>query len=95
MKNLNELNKKVKAGAAFLDVVKPNWHKKIDTETLDLRNRYVCVLGQLYDEYYNGKDTLGLTGTFVDNLGFYGTKRQCPQLTKLWVALVKKLQKLR
>ena len=44
----------VEDGAKLLDSVDPDWYKKVKITTLDMSNGNVCVLGQLYDDYYEG-----------------------------------------
>lgn len=48
-------------GTKLLDHVMPNWHKRINIETLDLGNRQFCILGQLYGDYLLGLRALGLS----------------------------------
>lgn len=35
-------------GASWLDNVKPNWHKLIDVNTLDINLWSKCILGQVF-----------------------------------------------
>lgn len=87
---------KVKAGAAFLDVVKPGWTKKINLDELDLTGTYTCVLGEIYGDYGKGLTSLGLiAGTEIpDNLGFHSTSSvQYTRLTRAWKAFIRKLRR--
>jgi len=85
MKIPHTIEKRVEAGVAFLNVVKPNWLKKIDVEKLDLIDKKVCMLGELYGNYDDGLSQLGLkNGTSATNLGFYGSERGYKVLTEVW-----------
>ena len=42
---------RVAKGAALLDEMEPGWYQKIDLVTLNLRNCFSCVIGQVYGEY--------------------------------------------
>ena len=93
MKIPHTIEKRVEAGVAFLNVVKPNWLKKIDVEKLDLGNKKVCMLGELYGYYDDGISTLGLENkTSATNLGFYGSKRGYKVLTAAWKNKIAKLR---
>jgi hypothetical protein len=39
---------RVRAGAAWLDTIDPNWASKIDLSTFDMRDSCLCVLGQVF-----------------------------------------------
>lgn len=58
---LQTLQDRVKRGAALLDEKHPGWAEKIDKLLLDMNDCYDCVLGQLYGEYFDGREALGLT----------------------------------
>lgn len=45
-------------GAELLDKYQPDWFQKIDLEDLDLGGCYYCILGQLFDHYSIGVETL-------------------------------------
>jgi len=49
---------RVEQGVRFLDVRVPGWYEMIDVERLDIRNKYACVLGQVYGEYSKGLQEL-------------------------------------
>jgi hypothetical protein len=49
---------RVEHGARFLNVRVPGWYEMIDVERLDIRNKYACVLGQVYGEYSRGLQEL-------------------------------------
>lgn len=62
----------VAAGAAFLDVVMPDWVDRIAIERLRVPSLVDCVLGQLYGSFRAGMDTLSLCGASAVTLGFDG-----------------------
>jgi len=47
-----QLQRKVKKGIIWLNEVKPGWYKEIDVETLRMDNRYSCVCGQLFTNFW-------------------------------------------
>lgn len=47
------ISARVHAGATYLDSKYPNWHREIDTETLQLEVCDECILGQLYFDYFD------------------------------------------
>ena len=97
MKISKNVLKRVDAGVAFLNVVKPDWLKRIDVSKLDLGNAKVCILGELYNSYENGVLVLGLDDeTSSISLGFYDfDKRQYEQLTQAWKNKITKLRKVK
>lgn len=53
----------IQRGAALLDQHNPDWWKKIDLRSLDMRSHYDCIMGQLYVNYYLGLDRFALLGS--------------------------------
>lgn len=45
---------KVDAGARLLDGFTPGWENRIDLDQLRLDNACKCILGQLFDWYWDG-----------------------------------------
>jgi hypothetical protein len=45
---------RVQRGAGYLDGVDPEWHRRVDSETLELDDGRHCVLGQLHGEFRLG-----------------------------------------
>jgi len=45
---------RVQRGAKYLDGVDPEWHRRVDSETLELEDGRHCVLGQLHGEFRLG-----------------------------------------
>lgn len=92
-----DLDKKVSAGVAFLDVVRPGWYKEINTKELDLAESNVCMLGEIYGSYLDGKSELGLQSTSAESLGFYidaaSGKGMYDYLTKSWKQRIAKIRK--
>lgn len=59
-------------GSAFLDIRRPGWDECIDLDRLSGQSNTNDVLGQLYGDFNLGCDTLGISDTVVDRLGFCG-----------------------
>lgn len=100
------LQLQVEAGAAFLNVAFPGWETRIDVSNLRLADGNVCVLGQLYDDYGDGKKLLGITEKVAINgnglinlteaLGFFNdNKSWYPILTRLWKKKIAQLRRKR
>jgi len=49
---------RVNAGAEFLDTLEPGWYDRVDLRTLDIRNTYNCILGQLFKHFAEGEKYL-------------------------------------
>lgn len=49
-----QAHRRAMRGAAYLDEVDPDWHRRIDEDTLELANGQSCVLGQLHGVFRNG-----------------------------------------
>ena len=41
-------------GAVYLDTIRPMWFKEIDLKTLDLDDPSQCILGQCFDDFWDG-----------------------------------------
>lgn len=50
----------VERGAALLSEQMPRWEKEIDVDRLAIYDGECCVLGQVYGEYGDGLQALGL-----------------------------------
>jgi hypothetical protein len=62
----------VRAGIAFLDErADHEWRQEINLETLDMRDEYACVFGQLFGDYTTAQNQFGLTAIEASALGFY------------------------
>ena len=87
---------RVRAGIAFLNAVKPNWKKKIDLDRLDLSSDRTCVIGEVYGDYGDGMEKLGI-GALSDSAIALGFKedgvfdKNYPLLTKIWKQELKKI----
>lgn len=59
---LKELTRTVRKGAALLDVMEPGWFRpsKVALSRLAMGSCEVCVLGQLYGDYMDGLNHLGI-----------------------------------
>jgi len=55
---MDYLQERVRAGAAWLDGVDPSWRERIDLGRLQLAECCECILGQLYGNYAGGLDAL-------------------------------------
>ena len=49
---------RVRAGAQLLDAKTPTWFEHVDVDTLATRHMFLCVLGQTYGFYTNGRTEL-------------------------------------
>lgn len=74
----------VKNGVEILDnhFGDRSWTKKIDLDNLDLGSCGVCVLGQLFGDYTEGLDELGLSGGH--SYGFDASSGSYRELTAAW-----------
>jgi hypothetical protein len=54
------LSSRVAQGVALLDQVRPGWVDRIDLETLNIRNPYKCVLGQVFGNYWYAIDRFSI-----------------------------------
>lgn len=45
-------------GAAYLDTVRPGWADRIDLDIFDITMSECCVIGQLYEDYPEGRAEL-------------------------------------
>ena len=93
------LKNRVEHGAEMLDTEVPGWFNRIDTGTLELENCVLCVLGQLFGEYYEGVKALGIRnqGSFFGfslsfgDEGYYGPD-DWELLRTLWIEEIRKRQ---
>jgi hypothetical protein len=51
----DELAERVERGAALLDERRPGWWDEVDVGSLDLRQCDLCILGQLWGDYLDGR----------------------------------------
>lgn len=59
---LNELQKeRIRRGAALLDEKVPDWHTRVNLTILDVDSFTLCVVCQIFGNFYDGLDSLGLT----------------------------------
>jgi hypothetical protein len=56
------ITRRVAAGAALLDQVRPGWADLVDPQRLDMAAEYDDLLGQLYGHFQVGLDTLTPAG---------------------------------
>ena len=90
-----KLQERVEAGAAFLNVVRLGWWKEINIKRLNLSLPNVCMLGELYGDYYEGALELGFDSESqtASALGFRSeVDSHYPLLTELWKKKIKSLR---
>lgn len=92
-----ELEPRVLAGAAVLDLHAPTWFRKINKRTLAVRSAQRCVLAQVFDGYDAGMLVLGweLDRDAVDHGCYLEWKTEdgrmvdysgtCEVLNELWI----------
>lgn len=62
-----------------------NFIDKIDPDRLDIGSGISCICGQLYGDYCNGRDKLGLTDHEAAKYGFYSRHvDRYGELTEAW-----------
>jgi hypothetical protein len=102
--NAMSIEKRVEAGAVFLDKhLGPGWEAKINIEKLSMNSCWMCTLGQLCDDdvkaaneleapYYLMRDKLGLAVGRAADLGFHcsllGGEEEYAGLTDSWRSLI-------
>ncbi len=84
---------RIQAGIAFLNVMRPNWKKKIDLKKLDLGNPNVCMIGEVCGDYNDGRYELGLSDSQAETLGFQdnNTDDDYKTLTRAWKRALREL----
>lgn len=98
--NKKEVENRVKAGVAFLNVIKPKWFKKINLKKLDLSNGYTCIIGELEGEYSKGIEVFGISGAVAEKMGFHSAMdnwidedKEYSLLTSIWKKVITKLKR--
>lgn len=81
---------KVAQGVQLLDQNVPNWRDKINVDNLDLGSCSICVLGQVFGDYNDGLNALGVDGY---DYGF-NTTGSYASLKEAWVEALGKNNKL-
>lgn len=51
---MNDMHKVVVAGAEWLDETRPGWEQEIDLSSLFMADCSMCVLGQVFGNYFTG-----------------------------------------
>lgn len=46
-----QISANVKRGVKLLDKELPSWWKRVNPDTLDMSETYLCILGQLWDPH--------------------------------------------
>jgi hypothetical protein len=57
-------------GAKLMDSKRPGWYRRIKRELLDMAMSSVCILGQNYGWYSEGRERLGLPSGEASKYGF-------------------------
>jgi len=65
-----EIDECIARGVALLDARRPGWYRDVDIDILDMCAPDVCILGQLYGSYSDGKWLLGLEFRSGGRYGF-------------------------
>lgn len=80
---MRTLQERVQAGIAVLDELGPeNWRELVDLNTLDMTSESMCILGQLYGEYTEGKYALSILAG--SDYGFDDRELGYPELVAEW-----------
>jgi len=101
MATLQELEKRVEAGARFLDKRQPCWECQVDTEDLDISSHEHDIIFQLFGEYNIAVSKLKLgestwkKGFCPENGDALSMHQESKLLGKLWKDRVKARLKLR
>lgn len=83
------VEKRVLAGAKFLDGERPGWRNAINVELLDVADGNCCVLGQLYGTYSEGVEALDLSRGEIIDYGFDSSMGSPTyDLTEAWKRLL-------
>lgn len=61
---------RVARGVALLDEKVPGWHDRIDLSRLDMWDEARCILGQLFDDFFDGAAELELQEEDTYTSGF-------------------------
>ena len=88
--NTSLIEDRVQRGAELLDQLNPGWAERITVPLLQMKSFQCCVLGQLYDGYIDGRDSIGLDfargaeeyGFSIHNADF--TDPRWGRLTNAW-----------
>jgi len=97
-----DLELAVNDGVDRLDAFYPEWPNEIDIDKLDMANGARCIIGQLFGDYLDGINTLGLDFFSEDDIshgfnlppGGDGTApaTEWRKLTDLWIAEIREIR---
>ena len=84
----------VKNGATLLDASVPGWYKKIDLDRLDIQHASKCIIGQVFGDYWDGRDLLSINDDNEISHGFFlqhniGRKNDYKKRRRFWKKLNK------
>lgn len=80
---------RVSRGAELLDREQPEWAGRISLDDLHMRDCDECVLGQIFGDFTEGVDVLGIADSAY-HLGFYGEVRESKLLALVWIAEIER-----
>lgn len=98
------IEQRVQSGIRLLNEVVPGWHHMIDVDILDLHETDECILGQVFGDYIEGIDALGITGyrraqadcgfdLYADEyIGYTGDAGKFLDLTNAWVKAIQEIK---
>lgn len=80
----------IEAGMQVLDAKVPGWECKIDPDVLELNSCQLCVLGQVYGDYLDGKRQLGIEDGTPYGFSLNSSKtNEYRFLTRAWLRLLR------
>lgn len=50
------LSENVETAGKLLDVIRPGWYERVNVETLNMAHPFLCVLGQVFGDYWHAID---------------------------------------
>lgn len=85
------IQSRIDRGVKLLDEKAPGWVYKVRISDLDVSDAARCVLGQVFDDYVDGLDALGLRSEGGARYGFdwSSSYRQFPVLTERWKSVIR------
>lgn len=82
---MKQIPDEIKEGMKLLDQEVPGWRGKVDPNWLIMNNCTHCILGQLFGNYSDGADALGLSDFEGQHYGFELTVGMSwEELTQAW-----------
>lgn len=90
MKKKNKIAKeRIQLGIQFLDAHQIDWSSHINLDRLDLSQEKECVLGQIFGDYEDAIENLGIHPRIARQMGFEGSITiSNKRLTRLWKKVI-------